>query len=340
MTRLSTIVGCAVLLMAGCAGERRPEDTIVLQLNWRADAQHGGFYAALEHGEYAAEGLKVEIVQSGPGMLVIPKLVMGRVDFAISNSDQILQARQQEADIVGVMAPLQDSPRCIIVHQSSGITQLDQLKDMTLAMNEGRTFAMFLKQHLELDGVRIVPYSGSIAKFVLDQDFAQQGYVFSEPILMRREGADPRPLMLSEVGFNPYTSVVATRRSTLEDRPDVVRRFVAASRRGWQRYLESPEAANQAIHRVNPDMDIDSLREAAQTITQLCVPDGFDMRDLGTMTNDRWLSLAERMRDIGVIDSDPATAAKMAWADVISSTSVSSDATDKPELSADRSPAP
>ena len=289
---------------------------LTLQLNWRADAQHGGFYQAVVDGEYEAEGLDVKIVQGGPGSPVIPKLVMGRVDFAIANADQILQVREQEADIVGVMAPMQHSPRCIMVHQSTGITEFDQLRDMTLGMNEGRTFAIFLKSNLQLDGVRIVPYGGLVAKFLLDEKFAQQGYVFSEPLVAKEQGGDPHSLMVSDLGFDPYSSCVAVQSKRIQDDPDLVKKFVAASRRGWMSYLQSPERANQEINRVNPDMDIGSLNNAAAILKELCLPDGLTQESFGWMTQERWLELAKAMHDIKAIKLDPQPASAAAWVDL------------------------
>lgn len=289
---------------------------VTLQLNWRADAQHGGFYQAIVDGEFKAEGLDVKIVQGGPGSPVIPKLVMGRVDFAIANADQILQVREQEADVVGVMAPMQHSPRCIMVHQSTGITGFDQLQDMTLAMNEGRTFAIFLKSKLKLDGVRIVPYGGSVAKFMIDEKFAQQGYVFSEPLVAKEQGGDPHSLMVSDLGFDPYSSCVAVKAKRIHDDPDLVKKFVAASRRGWVSYLQSPERANQEINRVNPDMDMDSLNNAAGILKELCLPEGLSPESLGWMTQSRWLELAKAMHGISAIKLDPELASSAAWVDL------------------------
>jgi NitT/TauT family transport system substrate-binding protein len=57
------------------------------------------------------------------------------------------------------MAPLQHSPRCILVHEESGIRSLDELRDLTLAMSPSSTFSLYLQKKVPLEGVRIVPYS-------------------------------------------------------------------------------------------------------------------------------------------------------------------------------------
>ena len=202
-----------------------------------------------------------------------------------------------------------------MVHEESGIERLDQLQNLTLAMNEGRTFAQILKSKLPLTDVRVVPYTGSVAKFLLDDSYAQQGYVFSEPLVARRKGGNPRCLMVSELGFDPYTSVVAVTRKTLDEKPELVKRFVAASIRGWTQYLADPAATNRELHRINPDMDLDSLGEAAVAILPLCEVDA--STTFGGMNSRRWVELAEQMAAVNAISQDPRLAARAAWTDII-----------------------
>ncbi len=305
MVRFRFILWYATFVLAlgltfGC---RPPHEDgkIRLQLNWFPDAQFGGYYAALLHGEYAAEGLDVEIVPGGPGVSAIYALTSGRVPFGIGNADQVLLARQQGGPLVAVMASLQDSPRCIMVHESSGIERLTALHDVTLAVEQGAAFAQFLKMRAPLTNVRIVSYAGSIAKFLVDPNYAQQGYVFSEPIVARRQGSDPRALMLSEIGFNPYTGLVITTEHYLAAHPDVVRKFVAATCRGWRHYLADPTRTNAEMSRLHPDMDVESLKEAVTVIHELALPHGLAPRQLGTMDDQRWQELAEQLKGLGLL---------------------------------------
>ena len=155
------------------------------------------------------------------------------------------------------------------MHESSGITQFDQLKDMTIAMSSSNAFSHYLRRKLPLEGVKIVPYPGNVAQFLLNKNYAQQGYVFSEPFVARKEGGDPRVLMVSDLGFNPYTSLLFAHEALPKEDPDLVRKMVAASIRGWEQYLESPDEANRTIHQVNPQMDLDILAFGAKEIVPL-----------------------------------------------------------------------
>jgi NitT/TauT family transport system substrate-binding protein len=276
-------------------------DTVKLQLNWLPDPQFGGFYTAKIQGEYEREGIDVEIVAGGPGSQPIPRVAIGQVEFGVGNADQVLLARQEEAPVVGVMAVMQQSPRCILVHESSGIRSFDQLTGITMALGEGNAFVKVMQAKVPLKDVRIVSYSGSVAKFVQDPQYAQQGYVFSEPIMAKKQGSDPHVLMLSDIGFNPYTGVVVVNEKLIASNPDLVRRFVRASIRGWQAYLDQPAATNAELARLNPDMDVSILEEAIDVIRPLCIPQGFAEADLGKMEATRWEELARQLQEVELL---------------------------------------
>ena len=283
------------------AAERKDPTLIqvTLQLNWFPEAEHGGYYAALVHGYFQEEGLDVEILPGGPETPVVQQVARRAATFGIVNADNVLFGRAQEAPVVAVMAPLQISPRCLIVHKSSGIRDFEDLKNITLAMSSSNAFSHYLRYKLPLPGVKIVPYPGNVAQFLINKDYAQQGYVFSEPFVARKEGGDPKILMLSDLGFNPYTSLLCTHESQLEDQPHLVRKMVAASIRGWQKYIESPAKANQRIHEANPEMDLDILEYGAETLTPLVLDSVAEQQGIGTMSRARWQTLADQLVESG-----------------------------------------
>ncbi|MEX2112005.1 MAG: ABC transporter substrate-binding protein [Pirellulales bacterium] len=314
--------GMAALLLLstaiGCAPNDKPAATdgalvpVTLQLNWYPEAEHGGYYAAQVHGYYRDAGLDVTILSGGPDTPVVQQVARQSAMFGVVNADNMLFARAQQAPVVALFAPLQTSPRCLIVHESSGITSFDQLKDMTIAMSPSSAFTHFLQHELPLEGVRVVPYSGNVAQFLVNRDYAQQGYVFSEPFVARKAGGDPRVLLVSDLGFNPYTSLLFTSDALVAEQPQLVEKMVAASVRGWQKYLESSTETNRRIHDVNPEMDLDILAFGAEAIRPLVLNDDSRRLGIGTMSAERWQTLAEQLIEIGQLKVAEAQADR-AW---------------------------
>ena len=290
---------------AGGGGSTSPAGLVKvsLSLNWYPEAEHGGFYAALVHGYFEEEGLQVEIVAGGPGAPVIQEVAGGKATFGVANADRILLGRSQDADVVCVMAPLQHSPRGIMVHKKSGIKNFEDIKDITLAMSAAGPWALYVKKNVPLESVEIVPYAGSVAEFLRNEKFAQQAYVFSEPFVAEKKGGDPHVLMVSELGFNPYTSGLIVRSETIEQQPKLVEKMVRASKRGWQKYLADAKQTNDYIHKQNPEMDLDILEYGAKAMRPLCVDEATPMDRLGAMTDERWKTLFGQLVEVDAVDA-------------------------------------
>jgi len=273
-------------------------ERVILQLNWFPEAEHGGFYAALVERVYAAEGLDVEIRPGGRAVRVAGEIASGRVDFAVANAEDVVIFRSQGADVVTVMTACQHHPRCLLVRSDSGVRSFEDLgaKGLTLQVQQGHAFVEYLRSQGLLEGVKEVPFTGGVALTVGDPTVAQQGYVYSEPLLARQQGVEITTLMVSDVGFDPYSSVLVTSGKIVRERPELVRRMVAAAIEGWRRYLADPAPANAKLLELNPEgVTRPMLEDGVRILRGLCLPGDMPPERLGTMTADRWERLVSQM---------------------------------------------
>jgi NitT/TauT family transport system substrate-binding protein len=279
-----------------------PVDTarqkLSLALNWYPEVEHGGFIAAKTLGLFDAEQLDVEIVPGGPGapQLVISELAAGRIEFAVSDADNVVKARAAGLPIVALMAPLQNSPRCIMVHAAAGFRTLHDLADIELAIAETRPFALWMKKELPLRNVTIIPFNGLVGEFLQKPNYAQQAFVFSEPFLARELGGDPQSLMVSDIGFNPYASVLITTESILRDSPQLAAAMVRACVDGWRRYLADPDATNSVIGTMNAQMTPAALKFGSTAMAPLCQPE--PGQTVCGMTLERWQTLVTQILEL------------------------------------------
>ncbi len=310
INRVRLVSGMLFALLLGCGGAEQPASPatdgqlrpVTLALNWFPEAEHGGFYAAKAAGYFEEEGLDVKIIPGGPNVKVLQNVARGEAMFGVAVADQVLLGRAQGANVVALMAPLQDSPRCILVHEESGITRLSELKNVTLAMRTGIAFSDYLKSKVPLENVQIVEYSGNVTQFLLDKNYAQQAYSFSEPFVAQEQGANTRSLMVSELGYNPYTSLLITRDELVTSDPDLVDKMTKASLRGWQAYLQNAEPANKLLLEANPELTLAALNFGQQALKPLCLPQDAPPESLGQMTTARWQQLADQLIAIKLLE--------------------------------------
>ena len=303
---------CAVTVWVGCSREKsepaaKPAPAKVkLALDWVPEPEFGGFYAARESGAFARHGLEVEVLGGGAGAPVAQMVAAGQVEFGTTGADAVLSARARGVDLVPLFAVYQTSPNAIMAHRSRGVKTLAEVfSSGTVAMEPGLAYAQFLKKKYSFDKVKIVPYDGGVARFLADKEFAQQCFLTSEPLAARRQGADPIVFRVADEGFNPYGTVVVTRRELLKSSPERVRAFVQAVREGWRAYLDNPKQANELMARLNTTMDAETFAAIAEAQKPLIESPETKEKGLGVMSRERWETLGQQLVELGIIEKAP-----------------------------------
>jgi len=256
------------LLFAGCgksasdaassAAGTPPLTKVRFQTDWYPQAEHGGFYQALARGFYREAGLDVEIIPGGPGPGVAPRLVSGTADLAMGQSDDVAVHVANGLPFLIVGVHLQHDPQGILVHDASPVKSFADLNGRTVMAVPGSIWIEYLKSHYGIDFL-LQPMNYGIAQFMTDPQFIQQCYVTNEPYYVRRNGANPRAMLIANSGYDPYRIIFTTRRYA-QAQPAAVRAFVAASVRGWVDFMTGdPAPAKALIARRNPDMSAEFM---------------------------------------------------------------------------------
>ncbi len=253
-----------------------------LILNWVPEPEFGGFYAAKELGFFEEKGLKVNIIPGAAGTPTIQMLATGKAQFVITSGSELIMARAKGADVVAVYNVFETSPMGIMTHAGAGYKTLEDLlkSEGILSIQRGLAFADFLEKKYGFGKLKIVPYAGGVSNFLRDQNFSQQGFIFSEPVIAKKMGANPKFFLLADSGYNPYVEILAVQNKSLKDSPELVKSFVEAVKMGWLAYNQNPVKINEIMSKLNPAMDLESMNEGAQNQKKLI--------GNGLMTNERW----------------------------------------------------
>ncbi|MBV9970592.1 MAG: ABC transporter substrate-binding protein [Xanthobacteraceae bacterium] len=304
----SVIIAC---LTPGNAALAQPLDKISFGTNWIAEGEHGGFYQAVADGTYRKHGLDVTIVQGGPQVNNQLLLAVGRIDFFMStNTLQSFDAVAQSIPTLAVAAMFQKDPQVMIAHPDRGVDSLRDLRGLTLFISQDGvvTYFQWLKREFGLSDSQVRPYTFNPQPFIVDVNSAMQGYVTSEPYAVRKiTGWKPKVFLLADNGFKSYSTLIQTRRDTVERKADMAQRFVDASIIGWYNYLYGDNrAANALIKRDNPEMTDDLLAYAVATMKEYGIADSGDATELGigAMTDLRFAAFFDEMVKAGVVKAD------------------------------------
>ena len=309
--RRALLAGGTAFTLAAVAGARVPLaqtlEKVSFQTNWRAQAEHGGYYHAVASGIYRRHGIDCEIRMGGPQQNPSQLLLAGRVDFIMSNGFQALNYARENLPFLTIGAIMQKDPQILMTHEGNGINSFEDMKGRPVLIGaSGRvTYWPFLRRRFGFTDEQIRPYTFNVGPFLADRMAIQQGFVSSEPFAAMQAGARPKVFLIADAGYNNYNTTIDVSRRMVTEKKDLVQRFVNATMEGWTQYLSAQQditAANAAIKRDNPDMDDAKIAYAIKVMNENGIVMSGEALTLGcgAMTDARWQSFYEGMRDVGL----------------------------------------
>jgi NitT/TauT family transport system substrate-binding protein len=307
LLKLTVLAAMTAAVALRCLPAAAADTKITFVTDWKAEAEHGGFYEALALGLYKKAGLDVTIRQGGPSVDNMQLLAAGAIDFAIgSNSFGPLNLTQVGAKDIAVMAGFQKDPQCLMTHPRSDITTLADIKGKPILISSGsvNTFFLWLKAKYGFTDSQIRPYTFNMAPFLVNPKAIQQGYVSSEPFIVQQQGGfTPQVYLFADYGYPSYATLVMVSQKMVDTHPEVVQAFVNASIEGWYDYLHGdPSPANALIKKDDPDETDALIAYAIKTMKADGIVEGGDAATLGigAMTDARWKEFFDVMSQEGV----------------------------------------
>jgi NitT/TauT family transport system substrate-binding protein len=304
-----------IVALAAClsslAGTAQALDEVTFGTNWKAQAEHGGFYQAVADGIYEKHGLDVTIRPGGPQVNHSQLLAAGTIDFNMGGGMfGAFNYVQNDIPMVAVAASFQKDPQILMAHPDQGFESLADLKGHPILISQdARTgYWEWLKTVHGFTDDQIRPYTFNPAPFLADKSAIQQGYLTSEPYAVEREGGfTPQVFLLADAGYDPYSTTIETSWQLVEENPDLVQRFVDASIEGWYSYLYGdPSPGNALIKHDNPDMTDEQIAYSIAKMKEYGIVDSGEALELGigAMIDERWQHFFAFAADAGLYPAD------------------------------------
>jgi len=272
---LSLLIFILSFSIISCSKKQSPHrDTkIKVGMMFIPNVQFAPFYVALEKGFYKESELDVTFDFSSPTD-AIQFVGIGKFDFVIGDGEQVIIARDKGLPVKYVMSIYAKYPLAIAALPSANIKQPSDLLDKTIGVPEfyGASYIglkAFLKQmDLDESKMNIIPIGFSQAAS-LDQHRVDAAVVYlnNTPVQMKAANRE-----IELFPFYEYISLVSagiiTNENMITQYPHLVKKFVAATRRGLLYVQQNPEEALQICFRYikevanNRDIQRDVLTES------------------------------------------------------------------------------
>jgi NitT/TauT family transport system substrate-binding protein len=307
------VIAAALLLLTGCGGGDPKTTTtadgrtllkISFQTDWYPQAEHGGYYQALAKGYYAEVGLDVTILPGGPGSFGTQRVATGQAQFSMGRSDDLMLAVNEGLPLLIVSALMQHDPQALLLHASNPVKSFADLDGKTVMTTPGAAWLRYVERANNIT-FNVIPLNYGLAQFMADPSFIQQCFVTNEPFFVRQNGGDPKTLLISDSGYDPYRIIFTSQRFAREN-PAAVRAFVAASIRGWDDFMNGDPTPGKALIAARNDNMSNEFMDysiAAMRAAKLVSGDPAAGERTGLLKRGRMQNLAENLHSLGVLPS-------------------------------------
>ncbi|OOB91171.1 ABC transporter substrate-binding protein [Rathayibacter sp. VKM Ac-2630] len=237
---------------------------VTLQLQWVAQAQFAGYYAALDQGYYEDEGLDVTIAEGGGDIVPQDVLASGDADYAISWVPKVLGSIEQGAAITDVAQIFERSATTQISFKDKGITSPADLSGKTVGSwgygNEWELFAGMQQDGVPLEDISLVQQQFDMNGFLAGDIDAAQAMTYNEYAQVL-ESVNPEtgelytPDDLNVISWNDVGTAMlqdaiwadAEKLESDDAYAEQTVAFVKASIKGWIYAKDNPEEAADIV---------------------------------------------------------------------------------------------
>ena len=309
-------LGLALLALVGCTKTATPTPTpiippfrVSLALDWYPNANHAGLYMAQERGYFEQEALEVDMFTPADPATVLQTVASGRDDFGISYQVEVLLARQEEVPVVSIMGLVQHPLNVLMSLEESGIDRPGKLKGKKVGYPGIAYDVPLLKTMLEHDGasiedVELVNVGFSLVPALISKkvDAVIGAYVSHESIMAENQGYPVNVMRMEQWGVpDSYELVVVTSEKNIEERPEVIRRFLRGLMRGYGDAVREPQTAIDVLMDAYPEADEAIERPGVDILVPLWKGDA---PSVGWQEESRWVDFAGWMKENGLLEGD------------------------------------
>lgn len=310
---LAAAVAAGLSGCAGAASEKAAEgeglEEVTVILDYVANTNHTGMYVALDQGYYKESGLDVSIVEPTEGATA-SLIAVGKGDFGISYQEDVTIALTS-SDPLPIKAVA-----ALIQHNTSGFVTYGE-KDIHSPKDfEGKTYAGWggpgeeavLKAVMAKDG-------GDFSKLnmVISDGSGFEALKDKADIMWFFEGWDNIKCKINDFPVNYmevrqlderldyYTPVIVASDDTLEKKPDMTKKFLEATARGYGYAIEHPKESAEILHKYAPDYSLEMLTMSQEYLAGKYME---DTEHWGEMKASVWDNYTDFMVEYGVIGED------------------------------------
>jgi len=262
------VFGLALALPLVLGAQAQAQDNVSLRLNWYLGGLHVPFYYGVDRGFYRQEGINLTINEGRGSANTVQVVGAGTDTFGLADSSSIINLISKGGEIKSVMNILSSTGFSVVSAASAGIRTPKDIEGKTLAVSPGDPIRGLLEavaahNKVDISKVRFVQVdpAAKVVTVLEKRADALLGGADDQFFLLKYRGVEPHALRFADHGANIVGMAIFTGNNTIKSNPDLVRRFVRATKRAWEEAKRNPDAAVDVAMKVKPDLNRQSTKD-------------------------------------------------------------------------------
>jgi NitT/TauT family transport system substrate-binding protein len=314
ISKLFVAVAVASTLAAGISGSATAQTPITFQLNWVAGGANAGFAAALAEGYYKAAGLDVKVVEGNGSGNTAQMVAANQSQIAYADAVAISQLIAKGAPMKVLSTVYQSNPNAVLSLKKTGIKAIKDLAGKKVGVPSGSSQTTMLPLFLAANGLKEselslinMPPTSMVPSLLQGQVDAILGSIDAYQIQLEAQGATLDIFRFADFGVPTVSTSIFANNSYIKDNPEVVRKFIAASLKGWSFALDNPEKAVKDLKATFPSMNEKLATSELAAITPLFCSGG--AKYIGKAEDALWTKSQDLLSQVKLLPTgtDPKT---------------------------------
>ena len=279
---------------------------VTFQLNWVAGGPNAGFAAAVVEGYYKAVGLDVTLVQGNGSGNTAQLVASGRSQLAYADAVAVTQLIAKGAPMKIVSTIYQSNPNEVSALKKTGIKSIKDLKGKKVGVPSGSSqttmLPLFLKaNNLTEADVNLInmPMPSMVPSLLTGQVDAILGSIDAYQIQLEAQGAQLDNFRFADYGVPTVSTSIFASDSFIKENPDVIKKFIAATLKGWAFALDNPEKAVKDLKTVFPEMNEKLAAAELAAITPLFCSGG--AKYIGKAEDALWVKTQDLLSEVKLL---------------------------------------
>lgn len=300
------ICGAAVATLSVCAFSAQAQTPITFQLNWVAGGANAGFAAAVAEGYYKEAGLDVKLVEGNGSGNTAQLVANQRSDIAYADAVAVSQLIAKGAPMKVVSTIYQSNPNAVLALKKTGIKSIKDLNGKKVGVPSGSSQTTMLPLFLKANGLKEsdvslinMPPTSMVPSLLQGQVDAILGSIDSYQIQLEAQGADLNIYKFAEFGVPTVSTSIFANNAYLKDNPEVVKKFIAASLKGWSFALDNPDKAVKDLKTTFPNLNEKLAASELAAITSLFCSGGAKV--VGKAEDALWVKTQDLLSEVKLL---------------------------------------